>query len=104
MPALIRRWAGDRSLMFGLLQEAVVVARDDDLIFVGQFSQPVVEVRQDGRVFGEEGDVPGVDEHIAIRNSYVAVKLMGIRQTDYFQRLAPQGVWQVRMRTKALSI
>jgi hypothetical protein len=32
--------------------------------------------------------------HHAIRNSYVAVELMGIRQTDDFQRLAPQSVWQ----------
>jgi hypothetical protein len=84
----------DRLLMFALLQEPVVIARDDDLIFVGQFSQPVVEVHQDGGVFGEEGDIPGVDEHIAIRNSYVAVELMGIRQTDYFQQLAPRLVWQ----------
>jgi hypothetical protein len=50
-----------------------VIARDDDLISVGQLSQPVVEVLQNRGALGEEGDIPGVDEHIAIRNSYVAV-------------------------------
>src|SRR5262249_49192086 len=64
-----------------LLKAEVVIAADDDLVAVREGPEPAVELLDVGRV-AVVGDVPRVDEEVAVRDYRPVVPSVGVADTN----------------------